>query len=528
MMAQNNRTQNEPERRLVNPAAVHIEAAKAIIDAIKDLDPSLATRVIAIMAGAPADRPLTVDKAFAAASYEAKTGAVVGRDFYVDSKLGNIPSVRGIEREVSSVSGDYQVSFRPPRNEELEQVDPPLMPGDMLYVCEITQLAVYKQVLQIQALEKQVSGKISTVYLPIVGIGVLREKERFTGTRKWDDFTNSYQAVPKDKWVPLDLSPNFSWDKKVRIRAKRDALKKIPGFGATVREVIEEAESEGIDMDLPNDGHVSIEQAHELARQRRQEAARRAENENLSIEEQRRQMEERRREMFERRHREDLEDMAFQWHIDRGPCPMCGAPEKTNQEERQAHTADCELRQLLGDPESAPIWIDPDAGKVRTNLRQPQQANTTDEPAKSSDQLFEEMPSASAERKEAASKQPTTSASDGPAHSRPFSGETIKSMMATIVTWAEQFPEKATVNGTYGAALSILDKLLKGHGGHRAVIEALWNVKSATELSAARKYALTRWVSPEKDKGGSEEWIPQHYIRAECANLLGKDLPQEG
>lgn len=525
----NNNGQNPPddqERRLANPVAAQLASAREVIDAIKALDPDLATRVIAIMAGASTKKPLTVDKAFAAASYEQKTGAVVGRDFYVDADLGNVSSVRGIERDVSAVSGSYNLTFRPLRQEEIAELNPPLEAGDMAVACEVIQLAVYKEVLQIQALEKQLTGQITTRYVPIIGIGVLRDRERFTNTSRWDNENHCHVPQPQKYWRPIPLGPNWSWDKKVRTRAKKAALKQIPGFAASTQEVLEEAALDGVDVSLPEGAHLNVEQAHEFVEGRREEAERRAAWEALTPEQQEAEKARRLAEFQARQRREDLEHLAYEWTMDSdtAPCPLCGAP-RSGRNQPQAHRAACEFNLIYP---NSPVWMPP--------------ADTSDA---AQDADFDDLPTAHDERAATAGsprsgtaaesqaalfpagdnpspEPPPATATTAPAKAfRPYTAEQVRMAVAVVVDWATSNPDLVKLNGSYGAALAILDKVCRPLAAdHKIVLEALWQIDSATQLSEAQKFALLKWVSPEKDQA-SKEWIPQQHLRVEVEALLG-------
>ena len=70
-------------------------------------------------------------------------------------------------------------------------------------------------------------------------------------------------------------------------------------------------------------------------------------------------------------------------------------------------------------------------------------------------------------------------------------------------------------DGAFGAALGCLAKV-----GERAdLFQIVWNIESATALTAGQKYAFHRWVNPAKDRESSE-WIPGEHFHREAKAVL--------
>jgi len=248
--------------------AAHIAAATPVIDALQRINPDLASRVLAILASQGQERPLSLDRAVSAAAWELKTGHVIGRDAYVDQKMGVLDGYRGIQMDAARAGGHYDEKYRALSAEEAAECDPPLRPGDVAVACEVTVLAAYRETLQVQELEQRLHGQISTVYHPLLGIGIVRKEEKYD-CEVWDDGQRRYVLLPEEKWRPKKLSGGWSWSAKARIRAKRAALKQVAGAQVDAREILAEAAAEGLALP-PATAQLSAAQAEAWVAQQRQ------------------------------------------------------------------------------------------------------------------------------------------------------------------------------------------------------------------------------------------------------------------
>lgn len=211
------------ERSIVIAGTTAIEQAGAPSEIVRlaHVEPDLARRALAIIAGRPVDPsnpPLQPARAIAAALYERQTGQVAGRDFFVDNRMGIVPGYRGRMKEADDRGiSDYLDDYRPFSAEEVK--DHEIKPGDTAKVCE----------LMIPARAKA-CREAGIPYRPTVGYGIIRAAEKLNRDGK-----------------PLHLSGGYTWDRKARNRALKDALSHA-GFAKNAREVIEDAESAGLDL----------------------------------------------------------------------------------------------------------------------------------------------------------------------------------------------------------------------------------------------------------------------------------------
>lgn len=209
------------DRAIVIAGTTAIEQAGAPSEIVRlaHVEPELARRALAIIAGRPVDQynpPLQPARAIAAALYEQQTGQVAGRDFFVDNRMGIVPGYRGRMKEADDRGiSDYLDDYRPFTAEENK--DHEIKPGDIAKVCE----------LMIPARAKA-CREAGIPYRPTVGYGIIRAAEKLTRDGK-----------------PLQLSGGYTWDRKARNRALKDALSHA-GFAKNAREVIEDAQNEGL------------------------------------------------------------------------------------------------------------------------------------------------------------------------------------------------------------------------------------------------------------------------------------------
>jgi hypothetical protein len=268
-----------------NATLANIQAALPVIAQLNEIDPDLALQVLGIVGSQDAKKPLSLNRAIQAAAWEKRTGHTIGKLSYMDERMGVIDGHMGFAKDVADSAGAYTLEWRPLTREETAAVNPPLTEGDLAIACEVTVMDHYAQILRIQAMEMQVHGHILTTYNKPVGYGVVREIERYDSKGNWNDNAHRFDVLPKEQWLkkPVTLGPNFSWDKKVRIRAKKQALAQVPGVKLSAKEIIEDAKAEGLELGLAPElyGRISREQAEYVV----EDARRRAEAPVLTDEE---------------------------------------------------------------------------------------------------------------------------------------------------------------------------------------------------------------------------------------------------
>lgn len=209
---------------------------------MQTVDSELATRALAIFLSRPADRPISPARAISAALNERETGHREGRDFYIDEDMGIVPGYRGLMRDsAESGAGAHMETYRPMT--ALEEEEHEIRPGDTTCICELTQIAVYRQ-----------AREAGLAYAPVLGVGIVRAREKVTRENK-----------------PIYLKGGYTWTRKARNRAFKDALRHA-GFAAEASEVIEDAEYNGIHVEIPEGQHVSVEQAEAAVAYARQAA----------------------------------------------------------------------------------------------------------------------------------------------------------------------------------------------------------------------------------------------------------------
>lgn len=207
---------------------------------MQQVDPDVASRAFAIILARPVDQynpPLQPARAIAAALYEQQTGQVCGRDFYVDNRMGVVPGYRGRMKEAADRGiADWMDDYRPFTAEENQEHG--IQPGDSARVCELT-------VIQ----RAKACRDAGITYRPAVGFGIVKASEKVNRDGK-----------------PLQLSGGYTWERKARNRALKDALSHA-GFAATAAEVLEDANTPA-----PEGAHLDVRQAQAWARAERQAA----------------------------------------------------------------------------------------------------------------------------------------------------------------------------------------------------------------------------------------------------------------
>ena len=219
------------------------------------IDPRLlmAAKAIQLMAGQDNDGnpKITGDMAIAAAMYQAGTGQLLGRDFYVNEKVGRMEGYRGVARDANERGvGEVQIKYRPLTAQEAE--DHEIQPGDTAVACEVYQLRAWNM-----------AQRMGQRYEPIVGIGVIRKVEKYDkkSTQRWDDNQRRYVQLPESNWRQATLEGGMTWRKKAQNRAYKDALRHTPGMPASPEEVIADA-AVNLDELPPEAARLTMEQAH--------------------------------------------------------------------------------------------------------------------------------------------------------------------------------------------------------------------------------------------------------------------------
>ena len=218
------------------------------------IDPRLvmAAKAIQLMAGQDNDGypKISGDMALAAAMYQAGTGQLLGRDFYVNEKVGRMEGYRGVARDANERGvGEVQIKYRPLTAQEAE--DHEIQPGDTAVACEVYQLRAWNM-----------AQRMGQRYEPITGIGVIRKVEKYDKktTQRWDDGQRRYVQQPESNWRQATLEGGMTWHKKAQNRAYKDALRHTPGMPASPEEVIADAAA-SLDELPPETARLTMEQA---------------------------------------------------------------------------------------------------------------------------------------------------------------------------------------------------------------------------------------------------------------------------
>jgi hypothetical protein len=175
---------------------------------------------------------------------------MLGRDFYVNEKVGRMEGYRGVARDANERGvGEVQIKYRPLTAEEA--ADHEIESGDTAVACEVYQLRAWN-----------VCQRMGQRYEPIVGIGVIRKVEKYDkkSTQRWDDNARRYVSLPESGWRLQTLEGGMTWRKKAQNRAYKDALRHTPGMPASPEEVIAEA-AMTLDELPPETARLTMEQA---------------------------------------------------------------------------------------------------------------------------------------------------------------------------------------------------------------------------------------------------------------------------
>lgn len=222
---------------------------------MQQVDPDIASRAFAIILARPVDQynpPLQPARALAAALFERQTGQVCGRDFYVDNRMGLVTGYRGRMKEAADRGiAEYLDDYRPFTAEENEEHG--IKAGDSARVCELTIISRAKA-----------CRDAGIKYRPTVGYGIVKANEKVN--------SKTGQAI--------QLSGGYTWERKARNRALKDALSHA-GFAATAAEILEDA-----NVPPPEGAHLDQRQAQAWAQAEKQAAEVVGEYRSLTPEEQ--------------------------------------------------------------------------------------------------------------------------------------------------------------------------------------------------------------------------------------------------
>ena len=239
--------------------AIPTAAQTALDEATIDPRLIMAAKAIQLMAGQD-DRgnpKISADMALAAAMYQAGTGQLLGRDFYVNEKIGRMEGYRGVSRDAMDRGvGEVQIKYRSLTTQEAE--DHEIAAGDTAVVCEVYQLRAWNM-----------AQRMGQPYEPISGVGVVRKVEKYDKktTQRWDKEANRYVQLPESGWKFLNLEGGMTWRKKAQNRAYKEALRHVPGAHASTAEVLEEATLHGMTEQPPEAARLCMEQAIAWAKQ---------------------------------------------------------------------------------------------------------------------------------------------------------------------------------------------------------------------------------------------------------------------
>lgn len=187
----------------------------------------MAMRVFTIMASRSKGKEIPLALAIGVYFYElGNPGQKLDQDFFADKKMGIVPGYQGIAKAAQARGiGTLDVSYRaltPEENEEME-----IMPGDTAKVCVVT---------QVEAAAKM--RALSQPYHPVEGFGIVRKREKFVDEEwqgEWPNARKVKLAEPKE----IELSGGYTWGRKARNRAYRDACRHIPGMPQSNMDLIE-------------------------------------------------------------------------------------------------------------------------------------------------------------------------------------------------------------------------------------------------------------------------------------------------
>jgi hypothetical protein len=237
------------------------------------IDPKLANRAAAIQAlngkNKDGDYLISADLALSAAFHQMTTGHVLGQDFHISDRLGRIEGFRGVAKDAAQRGcGPVDYEFRRMTDEEREDHD--IRTGDTAVICVLYQLEVLKA-----------RHLLGLPYRPVLGIGIVRDVEKYTNTDNWVEKTRANGTKysfkdglkPRDQWKPIELEHGWTWRRKAETRAYKDALRHAVGGLATPEEVLLDAAGRVDNFEFPPEAaRLTMEQAEAWAEKQERKA----------------------------------------------------------------------------------------------------------------------------------------------------------------------------------------------------------------------------------------------------------------
>lgn len=212
----------------------------------------------------PNGQKLTDSEAMALA-YAAKAmghNPLAGEIYAIPGK-GVTDGYRGLIKDARP--GSYHIRYRPLTAEEV--ADHEVRPGDVARACELYLFAEIEQ-----------CKRHGIPYEPTVGVGIVREEEKFQ-TERWDNATRTKLPLPREQWQPVNPPTGRSWGWKAEIRAMKDALRRAGVAYVDLEEteaLRQRAEEIGVDTRGATDATQITRLVEQQAYLAEQSAARRA------------------------------------------------------------------------------------------------------------------------------------------------------------------------------------------------------------------------------------------------------------
>ncbi len=401
---------------------------------MQTVDSELAQRALAIYLSRQSAKPISPARAISAALNERETGHREGRDFYVDEKMGLVPGYRGLMRDNAEAGGgSHMEQYRPMNGAEATEHE--IKAGDTATICELTQIHVFRQ-----------AREVGLTYRPVLGIGIVRAREKV------------YDGQP------INLTGGYTWERKARNRSYKDALRHA-GYAAQASEVLDEAEQNGVHVEIPEGEHISVEQAEFAVAQACRLAGRIPDNEVL---------------------RKATVDAM------RGPEGFRGYGDEDEGDIVTGTAREIET----GDPDAA--------AKIATAEAQAR-----------ADADFAAMQSRSA------TGAPVTGPAPEAKPQRPYPVDVLSAGLKAKHAPAQVDPEKVRKGGS--AALS---DLFGSDDNQHAALGVLFGLKSRKDLTLDQWYAIKQWCSSAKDETGV--WIPSSFAIEEARLVMDEARRQSG
>jgi len=191
-------------------------------------DEDMAKRVFAILASRPKGKEVPLALAIGCYFYElANPDERLDRDFFLDKTMGIVPSYQGVAKQSQRRGvGTVDYDYRPMTADEKDEMD--IEEGDSGIVCIATQVEV-----------KAKMELLHQTYHPILGFGIVKNKDKWTD-EKWEGWGDNRRKVKLPAPIKVELSGGYTWGRKARNRAKKDADRHIPGMPQSNVEFIED------------------------------------------------------------------------------------------------------------------------------------------------------------------------------------------------------------------------------------------------------------------------------------------------